>query len=189
MMMMKTAYRSATLLLSLATSTAALLFILGAGFATGCVQNVNHVVVELSADGVDIANELDTIEVTITASRNSAGTELCIPHTITYTLDPADASRIDLPFELEISPGETFDKLVFLRVVGLHYGTVRYKSDRAASLGGGDSVVHVAITADCLGVGTGLGQHCQGGLATSSPYADIFDEHMFVNGEACVDSQ
>ncbi|MFH2007583.1 MAG: hypothetical protein ABI333_13440 [bacterium] len=153
---------------------------------TACVEEIDHVVVALTADGLDIAHELDTLEITVTASSNAAGTELCEPHTIYYSLDPGDATHITLPFQLEITPGSIYDKLLYLRVVGKHYGTARFKTERAASLAGGDSVLNVSITADCLGVGTGYGQHCQGGVATDSPFAAIFDEGQYVEaGEAC----
>ena len=151
-----------------------------------CVETEDRVVVEITASGVNVAEELDTLELTVTASRTAAGDSLCVPYTVTYSLATADSSRIELPYSVEVVPGATFDKLVYVRVVGRHYGTVRYKSERMASLSGGDSRLHVVISADCLGVGTGYGQHCQGGLATESPYARIFDEDQYVvPGEKC----
>lgn len=164
-----------------AATTAALLL--------GCIDNPDHVVIEITAPGLDIAHELDQLEVTITASRTSAGDALCEPFTLTYSLDTADtadATNITLPYRLEVQPGSVYDKLIYIRVVGKHYGTTRFKTERAASLSGGDSVLNVNITADCLGVGTGHGQHCQGGVATASPYAAIFDEGQYVEAdEAC----
>jgi hypothetical protein len=157
-----------------------------AALLAGCVDNPDHVVIQDAAPYLDVSAELDTLEVTLTASRTSAGDALCEPFALTYSLAAADATRVTLPFELEVKPGTVYDKLVYVRVVGRHYGTTRFKTERAASLAGGDSVVHVSITADCLGVGTGAGQHCQGGLATASPYAAIFDEGQYVEAnEAC----
>ena len=169
---------------------ATLLAVAAMALVPGCVDNPDHVVIEISASSLDVTHELDKLEITITASRTGAGDALCEPFKLSYSLSTADATQVTLPFQLEVKPGGIYDKLIYIRVVGKHYGTTRYKTERAASLAGGDSVVNVSITADCLGVGTGLGQHCQGGVATASPYAAIFDDGQYVEaGEACRETE
>lgn len=146
----------------------------------------DHVVVELEAVGMDPTAELDTLELTITASRTTAGDELCQPYTTRFALDSSGGDAITLPYALRLEPGSLYDKLVYVRVVGLRDGTVRYKTERMASLSGGDVRMQVQLTADCLGVGTGERRHCVGGAAEESPYWRIFDEGEFVQaGEAC----
>lgn len=159
------------------------LFVLG---LAGCSEDVDHVVVSIEAGDMDPAAELDTLEITVTASRSEAGDELCEPYTISLALNGGGDDVISLPFTLELEPGSIYDKLVYVRVVGLQAGTVRYKTERMASLAGGDVRVQVEFINACLGVGTGERQHCVDGQSVESPFWRIFDESEFVQaGQAC----
>ena len=94
----------------------------------GCVDNPDHVVIEISASSLDVTHELDKLEITITASRTSAGDALCEPFKLSYSLSTDDATHVTLPFQLEVKPGGIYDKLIYIRVVGKHYGTTRFKT-------------------------------------------------------------
>jgi hypothetical protein len=125
--------------------------------------------------------------VTISASRTEQGDALCEPFTQTFPLTPGAAGWISLPYVIAVEPGDTYDKVLFIRVVGLASGTVRYKTERMVSLSGGEVIVDIRLTEDCLGVGTGRGMHCFGGFPLESPYWQIFDENLHVeSGQSCL---
>jgi hypothetical protein len=152
----------------------------------GCPGEVDHVVLEIAAGDWDPVAELATLEITVTASRTTAGDELCEPYTVSFSLDGSGSDPISLPFTLEFEPGNIYNKIVFVRVVGRQDGTVRYKTERMASLTGGDVRVQVEIDEACLDVGTGERHHCADGQSVESPFWRIFDESEFVQaGEAC----
>jgi hypothetical protein len=100
-----------------------------------------------------------------------------------FVVDPADATdfpAVDFPLRIAVKPGQIYDKILYVRVIGRQDGTVRLKTERMVSLQGGDVTLQVLLTADCISVGTGAGQHCVGGLAQESPYGTIFDQNLNV---------
>jgi hypothetical protein len=151
-----------------------------------CIESPDRAVVELSAPGLNASEELDTLRLTLTAATDASGQELCVPVTEVLSLDTADATAVALPYTLAIEPGEQIGHRLYLRVEGLHLGTLRFRNDRMVSLSGGDVAVHVAITADCLADDYAVGEHCTGGVRTTSPHAVIFDQGMYVGTESCL---
>jgi hypothetical protein len=153
-----------------------------AALAGGCEDVGDRVVVEIIM-GFSPRLELDQVEVTIAASATVQGDQLCAPYSKIFTVDPSDASDLELvtfPLRIAVKPGETYDKILYVRVRGWQSGSLRLKSERMVSLQGGDVWLQVLLPADCLGVGTGAGQHCVGGLAMESPFGPIFDDNLHV---------
>lgn len=153
----------------------AALFTLGGG----CGSSDNRVVMEITTAGFSLEGELDQLEVTIVASSDEQGDVRCAPFSQLYTVSSADATDFpvpDFPLRIAVKPGRIFDKILFVRVRGLNSGTVRLKTERMVSLQGGDVQLQLVLPVDCLGVGTGAGQHCVGGLAMDSPYGGVFDD-------------
>ncbi len=158
----------------------------------GCGQPDNRVVVEVAVAGFSPREELDRLEVTVAASATEAGDALCTPYSRTFAVDPDDAtdlSPVTFPLRIAIKPGDMYDKILYVRVRGWQSGSLRLKSERMVSLQGGDVELQILLPRDCLGVGTGAGQHCLGGLAMESPYWPIFDEGLNVEPGApsCVE--
>jgi hypothetical protein len=153
----------------------------------GCQERVDRVVVEIGAAGFIPTQQLDEIEVTISASRTVEGDQLCEPYAETFNLDPTGLDPVTLPLRIAVEPGDVYDKVLYVRVVGRFDGTIRLKAERMVSLAGGDVTLQVLLTADCIGVGTGAGRHCQAGLPLESPLSEIFDDRRFVEGgEQCL---
>ncbi|MFH2007555.1 MAG: hypothetical protein ABI333_13300 [bacterium] len=153
----------------------------------GCQDRVHRVVIEIASAGFIPTQQLDEIEVTISASRTATGDQLCEPYTRRFNLDPTEPEPITLPLRIAVEPGDVYDKVLYVRVVGRFDGTIRLKAERMVSLAGGDVTLQVLLTSDCIGVGTGAGQHCQAGLPLESPLSEIFDDRRFVEGgEQCL---
>lgn len=158
----------------------------------GCETEGNRVVLEIVMAGYSPAIELDRVEVTIAASSTEQGDALCAPATVAFALDSSDASGLpvaEFPLHIAVKPGALYDKILYVRVLGWRSGTVRLKTERMVSLQGGDVDLQLVLPADCLGVGTGAGQHCVGGLAMESPYGPIFDDNLNVvpGAQSCVE--
>jgi hypothetical protein len=152
--------------------------------ATGCAGPGDRVVLEISAPGLDAVRELDSLWVTVTASR--AGDARCEPFTEVLSLVPGYPGSETLPVTVAIRAGEVYDQILFVRIEGKRDGAVRLRDERMASLGGGDVRVTVALAAACLDVGLDPGELCQEGVVGESPYWRIFDEGEGVApGEAC----
>lgn len=133
------------------------------------------------------ASQLDTLEVTVTASRTDTGDALCAPSTKTFVLDPVDSDRVELPLTIAVKPGREYDRIVYVRVVGRYLGSVRIKTERIASLQGGVVTLHIPLTADCLFQGIGRTQHCVNGVVQESPLSPILDDGLYVEeGTPCL---
>jgi len=160
------------------------LFLGLAAFCTGGCEGVgNRVVVEVNMAGFSPQEELDEVEVTIAASATAEGDRLCEPYTRMFAVDPVDASHLPFvifPLRIAVKPGAIYDKILYVRVRGWQDGIVRLKTERMVSLRGGDVQLQVLLPRDCIGVGTGAGRHCVGGLAMESPYGPIFDDNLNV---------
>lgn len=153
------------------------------GLGGGCKTAENRVVLEINMAGFSPEIELDRVEVTIAASSTEQGDALCVPATVLFAVDSADATDLpvaDFPLRIAVKPGQEFNKILYVRVLGWQSGTVRLKTERMVSLQGGDVQLQLLLPVDCLGVGTGVGQHCVGGLAMESPYGRIFDDNLNV---------
>ncbi len=158
----------------------ALLAMGGAAALTGCEEPPNHVQVEITSESLDMGVDLDSLVLTITASHSATGYELCEPYSVSYSLVSGEASSIDLPYTLEIAPGAYYDQVVLMRVVGKLGSQVRFRTERAASLGAGPVVIPVALSTGCLDVGLEPGEHCLDGVGMESPFGRIFDEGLNV---------
>ncbi len=148
----------------------------------GCEDVGDRVVVEI-AMGFSPTAELDQVEVTIAASATEQGDQLCAPYSRIFMVDSADATDSEpttFPLRIEVRPGELYNKILYVRVRGWQYSTLRLKTERMVSLQGGDLLLEILLPADCLGIGTGTGQHCVGGLTMESPYGPIFDDNLNV---------
>ena len=151
--------------------------------APGCGSE-DHVVVELSASGFDAVQELDTLWLTVTASR--LGDTLCEPFTEVVSLVPGFRGSVTLPVTVEVKAGAVNDQVHFIRIEGKRGGALRLRDERMASLGGGDVHLTVALTGACLDVGLDRGELCQDGVVSESPYWRIFDEGEGVQAaESC----
>ena len=158
----------------------------------GCETHENRVVLEIIMAGYSPEIELDRVEVTIAASSTEQGDALCAPGTVAFALDSGDASGLpvaEFPLHIAVKPGPIYDKILYVRVLGWRSGTVRLKTERMVSLQGGDVQLQLVLPVDCLGVGTGAGQHCVGGLAMESPFGQIFDDDLNVapSAPSCVE--
>jgi hypothetical protein len=142
--------------------------------APGCATEANHVVLELSAPDFDAAGELDSLWVTVTASRTDDA--LCAPFTEVLSLVPGYQGTVTLPATVEIRAGAVYDQVLFVRIEGKREGVLRLRDERMASLGGGDVRLQWALAAACLDVGLERGELCQDGAVEESPYWQIFDE-------------
>jgi hypothetical protein len=152
--------------------------------AAGCAFDGDRVVVELSATDFYPAVELDSLWITVTASRQ--GDARCVPFTEVVSLVPGYPGSVTLPATIEIRAGSVYDQILFVRVEGKQGGELRLRDERMASLGGGDVRLDVALSGACLDVGLGPGERCQGGAVDESPFWRIFDEREGVDsGEAC----
>jgi hypothetical protein len=148
----------------------------------GCEDVGDRVVVKLSM-GFSPSAELDEVEVIIAASATDQGDQLCAPYSKIFVVDSADATDTEttsFPLRIEVRPGQTYDRILYVRVRGWQDGTLRIKTERMVSLQGGDVLLEILLPADCLGIGTGAGQHCVGGLTMESPYGPIFDDNLYV---------
>jgi len=148
----------------------------------GCGGAEDRAVVEITM-GFSPRAELDQVEVTIAASATDQGDQLCAPYSRVFAVDPADATDtepVSFPLRIAVKPGPIYNKILYVRVRGWQDGTLRLKSERMVSLQGGDVRLEVLLPADCLGIGTGTGQHCVGGFAMESPYGPIFDDNLHV---------
>ncbi len=160
--------------------------------ASGCEDPGNRVVVEVNI-GFAPAEELDRVEVTIAASATVEGDSICAPYSQMFAVDPDDATDIPLatfPLRIAVKPGSTYNKILYVRVRGWQSGSVRLKTERMVSLNpGGDVRLEMLLPYDCIGIGTGAGQHCVGGFAMRSPYGAIFDDNLHVasDAESCVE--
>jgi hypothetical protein len=167
-----------------------LLAVVVAGLSAGsCADPGDRVVLEITLAGFVPSAEVDRLEITVAASRTVTGDALCAPWTHEYAVstDATDVPPVGFPLRIAVEPGPTYDKILFVRVIGRKSTTVRLKTERMVSLQGGDVGLQVLLTADCIGVGTGAGQHCVGGLAQESPYGAIFDQGLHVETtEPCV---
>lgn len=150
-----------------------------------CGEPESRVVLEISAD-FEPTQELDQLEITVAAGTAEASEIICNPHLEVFSLESGSATGVSLPLSIEIKPGAIFNKVLYVRVVGRFWGTVRIKTERMVSLTGGDVIQTFSLERDCLGQGTGRGMHCVNGQAMASPYWRIFDEgyHVFPE-QAC----
>lgn len=153
---------------------AALTLVLVALTASGCTDRGDHVVIELSAADFEPSRELDSIWLTVTASRLDAA--LCAPFTEAVSLVPGYSGSVALPAAVEVEAGAVYDQLLFVRIEGVRDGVLRLRDERMASLGGGDVHLDVTLAAACLDVGLEPGERCHGGAVDESPYWRIFDE-------------
>lgn len=153
-----------------------------AAWGGGCEDVGDRVVVEITM-GFSARAELDQVEVTIAASATDQGDQLCAPYSKMFAVDPADATNtepVSFPLRIAVKPGAVYNKILYVRIRGWQSETLRLKSERMVSLQGGDVRLEVLLPADCLGIGTGAGQHCVGGFAMESPYGPIFDDNLHV---------
>jgi hypothetical protein len=162
---------------------AARLLLLTTLLAAGCAEK-DHVVIELSASGFNPVQELDSVWVTVTASR--LGDTLCEPFTEVVSLVPGFTGSVTLPATVEVEAGSVYDQVLFVRVEGKRGGVLHLRDERMASLAGGDVRLDVVMTGSCLDVGLDEGELCQDGVVSESPYWRIFDEGEGVQaGESC----
>ena len=151
--------------------------------APGCGSG-DHVVVELSASGLNPVLELDTVWLTITASRLGDG--MCEPFTEVISLGPGFPGSVTVPATVEIKAGSVYDQFLFVRIEGKKGGVLRLRDERMASLGGGDVHLEVVLSGSCLDLGLESGELCQDGLVSESPYWRTFDEGEGVEtGTSC----
>ena len=160
-------------------STCAIFGVVSAAICIGCSSQAQRVVVEISA-GFSAVDELDRLTVTVVASRTVQGDELCEPYTQNFSIDGTEFEQVSLPLRIAVEPGENYNKILYVRVVGRSEGTVRIKMEKMISFYAGELDMSFLMTQDCLGVGTGRGQICQSGLPVRSPYAPIFDDDLNV---------
>jgi hypothetical protein len=152
--------------------------------APGCTGEGDRVVLKISALGFDAGRELDSVWVTVTASR--PGDTRCEPFSEVVSLVPGYPGSVTPPVTVEVRAGALYDQILFVRIEGKRAGTVRVRDERMASLGGGDVRVDVSLAAACLDVGLEQGELCQDGVVAESPYWRIFDEGEGVQpGERC----
>ena len=152
----------------------------------GCEDVGNRVVVEINA-GFAPETQLHEVEVTIAASATVEGDQICAPYSRFFTVGTADGTDVELttfPLTIAVKPGPIYNKVLYVRVRGWQWGNLKLQSERMVSLLGGDVQLEMLLRADCLGIGTGAGQHCVGGLAMRSPYGPIFDDNLHVAPEA-----
>ena len=151
----------------------------------GCAsEEADHVVLELSAPWFSAVHELDSLWVTVTASR--LDNALCEPSTEVLSVVPGFQGSISLPATVEIKAGVVYNQILFIRIEGKRDGALRLRDERMASLGGGDVRLQWTLAAACLDVGLEPGELCQDGVVGESPYWQIFDEGEGVqDGEPC----
>ncbi len=143
------------------------------GACSGEKECGKGVAVEISfGEGLEIEAEIDRLEIAIAANGSE---EFCGPdvHVVSLEEEPVWSKGI---FSLCIRTGEVFNEQVFVRVSAFLGETMRYRSEHAASLGGGEVRVRIIIDEDCLNSTIGDRQHCRDGKVVESPFWKAFEE-------------
>lgn len=161
----------------------AVLLMLG---ATACEED-SAVIVRIQAADFNPVLELTRLEITIAASRTDQGDRICTPYTHSFNLDPARTNYWELPLSIRVTPGPTYDRILFVQVRGYLEGMLRLKVERMVSLQGGEVELDIDLLRDCLGVATGRTESCVNGTEVTSPYWEIFEGTLNVENEPCVD--
>lgn len=155
------------------------------GGAGGCDDH-SQVLIRIEASFLT-ARQLDTLEVTVTASRTDTGDALCDPTTREFSLDPMKENHVTLPLIIAVLPGQQYDRILYVRVVGRSAGSIQIKTERIVSLQGGEVTLRIPLTSDCLSKGIGRTEHCVEGIVQESPLYPIMDDKLYVEeGTSCL---
>lgn len=156
-----------------------------------CGEPPERVVVRIAAPALTIPGDLDLVVVSYSASEDGTPLRACEPAHVVLplseeTTDATEPIPAILPIRLAFEPGSRFDQRLFLRVEGYRQGVLRLRTERMASLRGGDVRMDIELTPSCLDRGIESRQHCLYGLVDRAPYAGIFDTgDDVVRGVSC----
>ena len=142
-------------------------------------EEVDHVVVTVNAAADLESNKLpDTLHIMV-AAEDTGNEVICGPQEVASYPVESGTGHIELPFTFEIKPGSEFDDVLYVRIEGKQGGAVIFRTDRMASLSGGDVEFDIVISNDCVvdsgdgDISTNSRNHCYGGEWEPSPYADV----------------
>jgi hypothetical protein len=126
-------------------------------------------------DEVDVSDDLDEIDLTLTASRTEEG-NLCEPVTRAFPIDSADL----VPLSVVVEQGDDYTAWFAFRVVarleGVELARVEAKQEWA---GPGPTQVAVELQGDCFGVACAEGEVCVDGDCEASPEGAFLDDPAF----------
>jgi hypothetical protein len=133
-----------------------------------------------------IPDEMDRLEVTITASRDDSG-RLCGQVTRSFEL----RSQEDLPLVIGVATGETYSSWVALRARGHRGDDVVVSRERVATLpDSGDWELSLVLEAACAHVQCLEDEHCREGLCEVVPMPGVFDDPTLLDPDvSCLEDR
>jgi hypothetical protein len=136
-------------------------------------EAVDGVVIQVrAAQGVDLTTEIDQLVLAMAAFD---GEQYCGPDTYSIAIEDAKALK-DGVLEMAVYTGRRFNRQVFVRIEGYRDGVLRYRTEQAASLAGGEVSISVIVSEACLEAVIGERQHCSGESVVASPFWNVFVE-------------
>lgn len=145
----------------------------------GCL----HLAVTIDSE-LAIPDDLDSLEVTITASRDDSG-RLCGRVTRAFELDGDD----DLPLVIGVETGEIYASWIALRAVGRRDDDDVVTVERVATLPDeGRWQLSLELETACARVQCAVDEHCVDGLCDVVPMPGVFDDPSHLDSDvSCIE--
>lgn len=149
----------------------------------GCGDDVAGVLFVTIDSELAIPDELDSLEVTLTASRDASG-RLCGQVARRFELE----NEVDLPLVIGVETGETFASWIALRVVGRRGVDDIVMVERVATLpDDGRWQISLLLKEVCAEVQCLVDEHCVDGLCEVVPMPGVFDDPVHLDPDvSCI---